>query len=559
MIVLPSRCVAVTLLSLLLGCLDLVSRAQAPSTAGDTVYPVHGSVLDGMTGKPIAHALVSSPDRRLATMTDGDGNFALTVRVPARPQSGSSATVSAGPLPLFNAPLLLQAQKPGYLDLEQPLGLPLDETLPAQTIAIKLMPGGSIVGRVTAEHIDAPRGVTVILLRREVQEGLPVWNVNSQRSTDSLGEFHFTHLRPGAYTVVSAEWRGREPQPTWTSTTVTREYSPVFLGDVSSFAAATRVHLHPGETVPAELHLHLASYYPVTVPVAITAAGNAFIQVHLAEAAQSGTYETLALGYNAHDSAVEGWLPEGNFTLRLSSYGDHPLFALASVHVAGRPVRENPVTLTPAGTIQVRVHSELQHPAGAPIPNLQINLRGLDAGGAWVNGHLDPGTTSEFSIENVQPGRYMAVAFPGEGYVAGMVCGSVDLLHAPLTTTANGTVDPIDIILRNDGGTLAGKVITDGPSFTPVFVVLIPTGDAGVVRHTFVMANRDFTMAGIPPGTYRLIAVTTQPQSLPYRDPEALRAYARRGTLVTVSPGQQVTADAPLLSPAEVDAESETP
>ncbi len=555
-----SRCVAVVfLLCQWLGCQELASHAQASGAVEDAVYPVHGSVLDGVSGKQIPHVLVTSPDHRLATMTDSDGHFALTIRVPRTVQPGSSATVSSGPRPLFDAPLMLQAQKPGYLDLDQPISLPLDETLPTQTLVIKLMPSGSIVGRVTADDdAAAPRGVNVVLLRHEVQDGFPQWKVSSQRATDSLGEFHFTHLRPGTYTVVSAEWRGRQPQPSWSPTTVTREYPPVFLGDVSSFGAATRLHLHPGETAPTELHLHPAPYYPVTVPVAIVAGSTPFIQVHVVEASQKDTYDTLGLGYNARDSAVEGWLPEGNYTLRLGNYGDST-FTLASVHVAGKPVRVNPVALAPAGTVQVRVHAELQHAAGAPVPNLQVNLRGLGTGGGWTSGHLHPGTASEFSIQNVQPGQYMATAYAGEGYVAGMRSGSVDLLHAPLTTNADGTADPIDITLRDDSGTITGKVIAHGPSFAPVFGVLIPTGDTGVFMHFSMGVNEDFNVSGVAAGVYRLIAITTQPETLPYRDSEAIGAYAKHGTLVTVTPGQQVTADVPLLSAAEVDAAGEGP
>jgi hypothetical protein len=61
-------------------------RCQAQGSATDTVYPLRGTVVDGTTGKPLERALVASVDRRLATLTDSEGRFSVSLSVPAGQQ-----------------------------------------------------------------------------------------------------------------------------------------------------------------------------------------------------------------------------------------------------------------------------------------------------------------------------------------------------------------------------------------------------------------------------------------------------------------------------------------
>ncbi len=44
------------------------------------------------------------------------------------------------------------------------------------------------------------------------------------------------------------------------------------------------------------------------------------------------------------------------------------------------------------------------------------------------------------------------------GYVAAVSSGGVDLLHNPLVVPPGGTSSPIEITLRDDGGTVEGAI-----------------------------------------------------------------------------------------------------
>src|ERR1700761_2832282 len=55
-----------------------------PATA-DTVYHLHGVVLNAITGEPVARALVQSTDGRFGTLTDSEGRFAADLTAFAQP------------------------------------------------------------------------------------------------------------------------------------------------------------------------------------------------------------------------------------------------------------------------------------------------------------------------------------------------------------------------------------------------------------------------------------------------------------------------------------------
>ena len=523
------------------------ARAQTPT--GDTAYRLQGAVEDALTGKPLPRALVTSMDRRLATMTDSEGHFSLLITIPVRPQGLSTPgmgrmTAFSGPLSAFGsgANLMLIASKPGYLQPQQPTMLPLDATLASNPVELKLMPAGIIQGRVFTDISDAPFGVRVMLLHRQVQEGRYQWVQGGMQITDSRGQFRFDNLRPGQYTVMSTEWAGDQllVRPRFEPT---RQYPPLFLGDVSGLAEAHKLQLHNGETLQTEFHLQATTYYPISVPVSPSGSeGGMNVRV-----LGSGGFNGFRLGFNARTEAVEGTLPNGAYNLLITRFGSPPYSsAVVPIQVAGRPVRTGPVTLGPAASISVRIRPELTQQQGTIQRYLNIFLRPEEQGTAGAGSRENPEDPGELTLENVLPGRYFVQAMPISGYVAS-VTGNVNLLEQPLVVAAGARPDPIEVTLRDDFATLTGAITGVGgapPRICSVF--LLPTDSSG--RFTQGVAlNGSFKMGGVPPGTYLLMATPQVPQDIPYRDPDAMRAYAGIGATVTLIGGQKAQADAPFL------------
>ena len=67
----------------------------------------------------------------------------------------------------------------------------------------------------------------------------------------------------------------------------------------------------------------------------------------------------------------------------------------------------------------------------------------------------------------------------------------------------------------------------------------IPTGDAGgAPKESHGWSNGNYILDRLPPGDYLVLAFDTR-QEFEYRNPAAMRAYANKGKVVHVSPGQK--------------------
>ena len=541
--------------------------AHAQATGADTVYRLHGRVINALTGKPLARALVTSGDRRLATMTGNEGQFAFNVSVPS-PQQNSSGMLTPGSFnQRFSSGLVtLNAEKPGYIPIVRMPFLPLDDTLSTTSVEIKLMPAAVITGRVSSAAIDSAANVRVMLLQHQVNNGERMWMPSNAQMTNSHGEFRFTNLRPGEYTLVTAEWQG-DKLGTRSGTEISEQYPPVYYGDAHTLATATKFNLHYGDTLSTEFHLHLAPYFPVVIPVT----GNMGpVSVRL------DTFDNFQLGYNARDAAVEGSLPAGDYNLALSSRGPNQQqsFALLPLHVAGAPVRTAAVALATPSPVEVHVHTQFSKPEdstnlsmavrasrklGASGPGqliettvqpVQVSLRSEDNQGGYSSTRQN--ATGDLVIENVRPGRYFVVIQPFRGYVASATRGGIDLLQHQMIVGPGGGGEPIEITLRDDTANVTGTVNYGGGPAQQSFILLLPTDDSGRFTLSYSGPDGKFT-AIVAPGAYRVLAFRTNgpPPQIAWHDAETMHRYDHQGATITVTAGQTQTVDLRSLDEAD--------
>jgi hypothetical protein len=171
-------------------------------------------------------------------------------------------------------------------------------------------------------------------------------------------------------------------------------------------------------------------------------------------------------------------------------------------------------------------------------------------GGAWAKPPTNPDEDS-LLIENVRPGHYRVQVSTGIGYVASVNAGGADVLHNPLVVPPGGTSSPIEITLRDDGGTIDGTIEnwraeTEGrkinlPGQRPSCVYLVPvTGSTGQPPIAWISLEGDFSFQQIAPGTYRAIAFDRQPGELEFRNEEAMKKYETKSQVVEVNAGQKV-------------------
>jgi hypothetical protein len=213
-------------------------------------------------------------------------------------------------------------------------------------------------------------------------------------------------------------------------------------------------------------------------------------------------------------------------------------------------VETGSVALAPALSLAVRVHAELTGNQTGGNLSVLVNLRPEDRAD-FASGNNQGGKLEEFAVSPVVPGRYAVTAQLGEGYVAAMTSGGVDLTRQPLLV--GGATDPIDLTVRDDGGTVSGKVLVPDGSLPRIgFLYLLPMDGAARFAQGFAGPDGSYTVAMVAPGSYRVIAVEGRLAQIPYRDAAAMRAYEGKGVTLTVASGQQVKLDVPLMDESEL-------
>lgn len=572
----PRMCLVLQPTAFLLVMLVAAGCIAAAQNSGQDVQPaesdssVHGTVINAVTRAPVARALVYSPDNRYATLTDGEGHFEFALpKASPEPQSGMLFS-GPGPVPQpwtfgrLGIPFWFVARKPGFLD--DPDANRQAEVSSGGEITISLMPEALIKGRVTFSAAEAAAGITVQLLTRQVQEGLPRWIPGMAVRANSNGEFRFAELLPGTYKIVTHEWMENDPLTAVPGSQL-YGYAPVYFPGVADFAAASAIQLSAGQTFEADLSLTRQPYFPVKIPVENAEVRGMNVNVSV----QGHRGPGYSLGYNPSTQRIEGLLPNGNYLVEAATYGPTPATGTVSLAVAGGPAEGPTMTLIPGSSLRLEVKEEFSDTKWrgetfwndgkrnftfrhGPRSYLQVRAEATDDFEHPRNVMIRPPTGPEddsLVLENLAPGRYWLLLSSGRGYVASATMGGVDLLREPLVVGA-GTSAPVEIVMRDDSAQLEGTVAgisaqptttagsaTSGFQPSQVWVYCIPLPDSpGRFQQIGVSSDGNFSYP-IVPGTYRLLTFRNQQPNLPYRDAEAMRAYETKGQVIHLAAGEK--------------------
>ena len=545
----------------LLGTTNIVS-AQAFQQPQPDEQPtsIKGTVVNAIIHTPIARALVFSPDNRLAALTDGEGNFSFSL-----------------PKPEING-VGLTARKPGFLN--DPHDRRQAETSGSElSVTIPLIPEALIKGRVISSDADPTQGITVQLYSQQVQDGMPRWIQRGGTRANSNGEFRFAELLPGAYKLMTNESMDNDPAITIPGGQQFG-FPPVYYPGVADFATAGTIQLTAGQTVQVDLPLTRQPYYPVRIPVT-----NAELNggMNITVSVQGHRGPGYSLGYNAQDQRIEGLLPNGNYVVEAATNGQNSISGSAHLSVASAPAEGSSLTLIPTSSITVHVTQEFtstdleQSPVSVtrvggkafslrgPRAYLQINAEPADDfehQGAWLRPPTGP-SDEAIVLDNLRPGRYWLRLNSSRGYVAAATMGGVDVLHQPLTVSP-GSSTPIEVTMRDDmaelDGTVAGitRPTVIGAKMSHLmpqpqaWIYCVPLPDSsGQFQQIWVSPDGTINTSQMAPGAYRVMAFADQQPNLPFRDPEAMRAYESKGQVVHLSAGQKTSVQLQLIPGGE--------
>jgi hypothetical protein len=552
------RITAILPVVLLLGYGAQASRlGQEDSPSSEHTVHVHGIVLNDVTNKPIGRALVTAMD--VATMTTGDGRFDFDLRVLSENAArGSMPGLGGRDAGDNETQVAVIVRRPGYLLMQRPSILVLSgKGSDDPELQIKLTPESILRGRVTTSAITPPIGVQVVLLRKQIQDGLANWMQTNNAVTNSRGEYRFADLPAGNYKVMTREWVPNESLIPVPGKQITG-YPPAYYPNEADFGSGTPIRIGPGETIQADLSLRAQPYYRVDVPVMNVTAGNG-ISVGVEDGSGSSGF---SLGFNPQSQMIEGFLPNGSYNVRVTSFGPVQSSAAGGIEVAGGPARGSPISLAPGGSISVIVREEYTADTGSGASKVPIIERGGNGPSRLLNLTLQPDQSNgpgatlrppsgkghdDLAIDNVWEGKYRLSVMPFRGYVAAATSRGVDLLRNMLVVGPGGASAPIEITLRDDTAWLDGTVSADGaaggdqgPYRPNFFIFCIPIGNnIGGMMQTAGAVNGKFTLQNLAPGQYLVLAYRTFDPHLEYRNEEILRQYESKGTMVTLAPGQK--------------------
>lgn len=532
-----------------------VAAQNGPSQGSRTI---RGLVVNSVTREPISRALVFSSDNRFAVLTDSQGNFELSIASPAEASSSPGGFGAGAANFAFYASL--RARKPGFLNDQSARDISSAE--PAKEVVLELVPEALITGKVVLPSSEPPDSIDLVLYRRQAQNGRGHWVFAGVVHSRSSGEFRFAELAAGTYKLFSRESLDRDPLTTVPGGPL-YGYPPVYFPGARDFATASEIHVAAGTTFHADLKLTRQRYYNVKVPVkSDTPTGS----VNVAVLAQGRPGPGFELGYVYEDSAIEGMLPNGNYTLEVANLLPPPASGSVTITIHDGPANGTPVVLAQPRPIEVRVKEEFTGPdttnvsstwlvsgrtftLEGPRKYLGVSISTADGVSVGDAGSIRPPTRSgsePLLLDIPQPGRYWVSLYPRRGYVASARSGDVDLLREPLVVGAGGATPPIEVTMRDDFAQLEGTV--EGKKAA---IYCLPLPDSAGQFMESSSSDGTFGIASLAPGTYRILAFKNPRPELEYHNPDAMRDYESKAELVQLAAGQKAHVHLQVLSENE--------
>jgi hypothetical protein len=545
---LPSLLVAAALC----GALFVPRLAPAQDNSATTGYAVRGTVVDAVSGQPIGRALVEI-NQQFAILTSGDGQFSFD-------------NVSAGGY-------RVSIQKPGYMGIGQVMtsggsGIPRQPSPPRYLtvgadmapITFRLTPLAAITGHVTLSTADPADGIQVTAYTRRMENGRMRWASAGRARTRSDGSFRIGGLASGNYMVYTQPSLDQD-RPQRKSSGPVWGYPAVYYPGVTDPSAAGMLTLRAGQQAQADISLVRQQFFEVTALVRSAEAAN----FQILDA--GGRQTMLPASYDRRTQIVTASVPNGSWSLEAHSYGRDILWGRSDFQVAGAPVSVA-ISLLPIPHIPVNIRRDFVASADGSQPQTSgpgMNLFLVSADDFSMSGYggglnsVEGGNGQDWEIRVMEPGHYwvQATAFP-PAYVSSLTTGGVDLAANPLVIVPGSTPAPIDITLRNDGGTITGTIAGQSPPAassgvsttqqTQAWVYAIPLFPSPAnVPTGFVQPNGQFTISGLAPGSYRVIACDA-PQEIDFHSPDGLAPWTAKGETVTVDAGGSAHVELTILS-----------
>ncbi len=437
-----------------------------------------------------------------------------------------------------------------------------------RNIPVRLMPAAVVSGEVLDEYNDPVQDAEIRLLAVQMRLGEMSLRVAGKAMTDDRGEYRIAGLHPGKYYVVveykskalstlksivetvnalqsMADKQGHStkiempavPDPAYT-------FASLFFPSTSDFLQAQSLKLNPGDEIAANFLLISAPVVSIRGKVVNGMTGG---PAPSASVAAFWTPYMQGDGIPAQASKQDGTfevrgLAPGTYTVRATFMDDKLAFEGEQTVEVGNEGAQN-VQIAALPDFAAAGHVTIEGAPKNPIARVLIEF----AGAGMMARVRASASYPEFTFETqFRPERrYYARArnLPEDFYLKSISISGHDL--PPNNVVVSGARGDIEIVVSAAGAHIEGTLFDAKEEPTRGSILLVPDvpepGPPDFYQRTSADSKGKFTLRGVAPGSYRLLALESVNLDSEINDPDFLRTIGNRGQALTVEENKQYT------------------
>jgi hypothetical protein len=524
------------------------ARSAHQASAANTKFKIAGTVVNSITGAPLAKARISLMDTAnraniLSVITGDDGHFEF--------------------YSLNRSKYSLEGAKRGFIPAayeqhEQfSTAIVTGADFNTENLVLRLMPLAFVSGKVIDEVGEPVRKARVFLFTENHQGGMKRIERRGADLTDDEGYYEFAALAPGNYFVsVSAKpWYAFHLSPSApkggssSSGAIPLDvgYPTTYNNGATDSQSATPFPLQAGDHVQVDVHLSPVPVVHLTIRIPEDQQ-NVRMPV-----LQRRVFDTVEYVQN------EGMQSIAPGVFELSGVPAGKYSVVFNDPQSGRAQQSSQITLDKDGQELDASHGEamasvklsVKMPRQAPgSPQVTMALQDFRMRVIAANA-ID--AAGEVTFEGIPPGKYALVAFsPDKRYsVVRTVFSGVETSDHVLTLTAGSSLSGT-VSLAVGVVNVEGFVQRGGKPSSGVMVALIPKDPQShldMFRRDQSDSDGSFALPAVIPGNYTLIAVEDA-WGFQWLQPDVLNRYLQHGQNLTV--GELMTNSVHLPDPVEV-------
>jgi hypothetical protein len=493
----------------------------APMLALSQNCTIAGQVSNLLSGGPVrkAKVMLGTPGNpKYQSVTDVNGHYAISGIAPGRYTLWVQRT---GFLPVVYG--AHGPNRPGK-------SIPLAPGENRKDLNFSVEPPGVITGHIYDQDGE-PLSTAVLLYRERWRSGRKRYEVTGGANADDEGQYRLFGLSAGTYVVSTSPVAVRPASPV-----PSREiYPPTLYPSTEDASAAIPIRLAPGgEARDIDIRVRKSESGNISGTVV---AQNLTPDFRLTLVRRDGfPMPTASILYpQPRQFSARGVTP-GSYTLVARSATEYRRMDLdiGRLDVDGVELR-----LSPA----IQLTGTLKFDGDEPPPDtmFSMTLSSSESGDPSAQALVDKERRANW--KGLSPGRWTLDFAPK---LAGLYLKS----PPEVEIGPDGHV-PIEVVISSRGVTVQGKVQVSSDHPAPVeaaTVLLIDDVQKRVLQFTVTAPDGTYSLTRIPPGKYRLLAIEDI-ETDSWQNPEVLRTFEGKGTVVEFRAGEQASRDLFLSQP----------